>query len=107
MVKQKTLNSKKTVMTNKGEKSNEEAAKKWRTPRSPIETKEVRRTPENVRNKRRGDSKVYEGNQEQGSQETSKESQGRSYCEVQHDARKEETENKAFDGVVCQWQIHG
>ena len=26
---------------------------------------------------------------------------------MQHDAKKEETEKKAFDGIACQWQIHG
>ena len=50
---------------------------------------------------------MHKSNQEKDTQETRKESQGRSVCEVQHDAMKEETEKNAFDGVVCQWQIHG
>ena len=36
-----------------------------------------------------------------------KESQGRSYCEVQHDARNDDAEKEVFDGVVSQWQIQG
>ena len=50
---------------------------------------------------------MYESKLEKGTQEGGKESQGRSGCEMQPDACKEETEKKAFDGVVCQWQIQG
>ena len=53
------------------------------------------------KNKRRGCSKVYKGNTERCTQEPSKESQGRSCCEVQHDARGEDAQKKAFDGDVC------
>ena len=30
---------------------------------------------------------------------------GRSYCEVQHDARNDDAEKEVFDGIVSQWQI--
>ena len=45
---------------------------------------------------------MYTSNQEKGTQETSKESQTRSCCEMQHDARKEDAEKKALNGIACQ-----
>ena len=108
---------KKTVMNNKEEDQKEdletteenieEAAKQVAHTTKSERDKEVRRTPEKSQNWRRGGSKVYKSNREKGIQDTSKERQGRSSCDVQHDARRRESDKKTFDGVVCQWQIHG
>ena len=89
------------------QESIEEAAKKVAHTTKSERDKEARRTPKKSQNWRRGGSKGYKSNEEKGTQETSKESWGRSSCEVQRDARKEGSEKKTVDGVVSTWQIHG
>ena len=41
---------------------------------------------------------MYKSNQEKGIEGTSKERQGRSSCQVQHDAGKDDSDKETFDG---------
>ena len=116
MIKSK-IEFKKTAMTKRGQdqkedletiqKSIEEAAKKVAHTTKSDREKEVRRTLDVVRIRGEVAAKCTKSKQEKGTLEGEKESQGRSGCEMQPDACKEEPSKKASDGVVCQWQIHG
>ena len=89
-------------------KSIEEAAKEVAHTTKFDTDKEVRQTPEEVKIKRRDCSKVHKGNQDNGTQETSKESQGRSCCSMMPGKKRLERKHiKNFNDIArkCIWML--